>query len=358
MIDNVDLLRLQMTQGLGRVGLRRLMEAFEQTQGSLAVGSRELFRLAGIREGLEKNIPSVHAPELVRARRTLEGLAVRMLSLWDEDYPAHLRAIDDAPPLLYLRGDLPRCPCVAIVGSRKASSASLELAYEISRDLGSAGVSTISGLARGVDGRAHEGSLASGQATVGVLGCGIDRIYPPEHAGLYGRILEEGAILCEVPPGTAPLAYNFPGRNRIISGLAQAVLIVEAAKGSGSLITAEFALEQGRELMAIPGAVRSAGSLGPNQLIKEGATLITCAQDILDVLGVLSAPCVPARPMLCELDRDAQNVLAQLDFEPLHIDEVAFKCGLTPMELSDNLLDLELQGLICQLPGMRYVLKK
>jgi len=360
------LLRLSLTRGLGRVGLRRLMEAFGSPDEVLLARPRELVERAGLRAAAAGGLLPAGDARVGKLCQAMEAMGARLLSLWDEDYPPLLRQIPDAPPLLYLRGRLPDAPLVAIVGSRDASREGLGLAFDIARKLAEAGVGTVSGLARGVDGAAHEGTLAGGGQTVAVLGCGPDRVYPPEHARLFRDILSKGAVLAEVPPGSEPLASNFPGRNRIISGLAGAVLIVEAKEGSGSLITADFALEQGREVLAVPGAVRFSGSQGPNRLIREGATLVTCARDVLEALGmdgrVARPVCAPVSPPasrvpegLCE---SARKLCELLGPDPLHMDEIARKTGLTPMDLSDSLLDLELAGAIVQLPGARYVLKK
>jgi DNA processing protein len=196
---------------------------------------------------------------------------------------------------------------------------------------------------------------------VAVLGCGIDRIYPPENSRLFLRILDKGAILSEYPPGTPPMAGHFPGRNRIISGLCRGVLVVEAAARSGSLITADFALDQGREVFAIPGPVRDAGSQGVNRLLKDGACLVTESADILQALWPhLPSPCERQQEdaLAGTLSPDALQVYRQVGNEPLHVDDLVRKCALTPMEVSAILLHLELANGVEQLPGMRYVRKR
>jgi len=234
----------------------------------------------------------------------------------------------------------------------------LQITREISAELASRGITIVSGLARGIDTAAHIGALDASGSTVAVLGCGIDRVCPPENSRLFHRILEKNAIISELPPGAPPLAGHFPGRNRIISGLSHGVLIVEAADGSGSLITSDFALEQGREVFAVPGSVKSKTSSGSNRLIKEGAQVVTEANDILQMLW----PKLPSEKQQLSdsefikgLDNNQHKVYQLLDAEPHHIDEIGRKCNLTPMEVSAILLDLELLGGVQALPGRYYI---
>ncbi|MDY0267516.1 DNA-processing protein DprA [Trichloromonas sp.] len=352
-------LRLHLTRGLGRVGLNRLMAAFASPEAILAAVPRDWTRRAGIRPAVAEALPAADAPLLRQAEELLERDDVRLISFWDEaDYPPLLRQLPDPPALLYRRGQLTDQPALAVVGARQATTAGRRLTDEICAELAARGIAIVSGLARGIDTAAHEGALRGSGQTVAVLGCGIDQVYPPENRRLFQRIAEEGALLSEYPPGTAPLAGHFPARNRIISGLAQGVLIVEAAEGSGSLITADFALEQGREVFAVPGPVYAETSGGVNRLLKEGAHLVTEPADILEVLW----PGTPSRgqrqkeeSLLEKLSGTALTVYRNLGREPLHIDELARKTGLTPMELSAILLHLELRGGVEQIPGMRYL---
>jgi DNA processing protein len=352
-------LRLHLTRGLGRTGLIRLMGAFGSLEAILSASPAMWCARAGIREAVAADFPAANDPRLTAALNILGKTGARIIPLWDKErYPALLRAIHDPPALLYVRGDLPAGEALAVVGARQASSAGRQLTRETCRELASRGIVIVSGLARGIDTAAHEGAIEGQGPTLAVLGCGIDRIYPPENNRLFHRILEQGAILSEYPPATPPLPGHFPGRNRIISGLCRGVLIVEAAEGSGSLITADFALEQGREVFAVPGAVFSPTSQGVNRLLKDGARLVTEARDILDVLW----PQFPSRSVRRREDSfaenlagDALNVYLKLGNDPLHIDELARTSGLTPMEVSAILLNLELQGGAEQLPGMRYV---
>jgi len=351
------LLCLHLTPGLGRTALFKLHNYFADFTAALQAAPQQL-REAGLSGRLIDQIQAVDAPQIVTVRRRLEALQVRLISYWDDDYPALLREIHDPPALLYLRGKLPGKDCFAVVGSRRATAAGLQLTWEISTVLANHAICIVSGLARGVDSAAHRGALDAGGSTIAVLGCGIDRIYPPENARLHAKLLEENAIISEYPPGTPPLAGHFPGRNRIISGLSRGVLIVEAAEKSGSLITGDFALEQGRELFAIPGAVQSPYSKGTNRLLKEGAQLVTEPVDILQALW----PNQPSRQQQTntdqfveQLDANSLNIYLQLGHEPLQVDEIGQKCGLTPMELSASLLDLELRGGAKLLPGNAYI---
>jgi DNA processing protein len=356
--SQLDLLRLHLSPGIGRSVLFKLQRHF----GSFSVAasaSASAWQQAGVAPRLRHTLLDPAAEEFAACRKKMADLAIRLISFWDTDYPALLRTIYDPPALLYLRGRLPQADGFAIVGSRQATAAGLACAREVAKGLALRNICVISGMARGVDSAAHSGALAAGGTTVAVLGCGVDRIYPPESTQLYQEILAGGGILSEHPPGTPPVAGHFPGRNRIISGLAHGVLIVEAARGSGSLITAEFALEQGRELFAMPGEVRHPNSHGPHQLLKEGAQLVTEANDILHALWPGQAACrqrsTPHQDLANSLAGNALSVYRQVQETPLHQDEIARKCALTPMELSAILLDLELRGGIRQLPGGHYV---
>lgn len=350
-------LRLHLTRGLGRTGLLRLHEIYGSAEAALAASAESWRQEAGIRPTVASSLTSRDAAEKVKDQ--LLSLGVSLIPLWDrERYPALLRSIHDPPTLLYVRGNLPATPSLAVVGSRRASRTGMALTDRICSELAACGITIVSGLARGIDTAAHLGALEGGGLTVGVLGCGIDIIYPPENKRLAARMIERGALMSEYPPGTPPLAGHFPGRNRLISGLCQGVLVVEAAEGSGSLLTVDFALEQGREVFAVPGAVSAETSGGVNRLLKEGAHLVTEARDILDQLWPRSTPVIKHKepdPMEQSLQGEALSLYRQLGESPLHVDELARKCGLTPMGVSAILLHLELQGGVRQLPGMRFV---
>jgi DNA processing protein len=351
-------LRLQLTPGLGRVGLIRLIEHFGTAQQALQAAKAGWPKQPGLRAGLAAMIPPASSPRVRQAAETLARMGGWLITLWDDDYPQALRHVADPPAILYGCGSWPRGPALAIVGTRQPTEFGRRFTENLAAELAAGDVVVVSGLARGIDTAAHRGALSAGGRTLAVLGCGVDRVYPPENERLYHQIIEQGAIISEYPPGSEPLPGHFPGRNRIISGLSRGTLVVEAARDSGSLITAEFALEQGREVMAVPGGVDRRTSYGPNLLIKQGAHPVTEAGEILHILGIPGSgrgagtgpgakDAHPAGP--------AGAVLGMLTLTPRHSDELAGESGLTPMELSAILLHLELQGFAEKLPGGRYI---
>jgi len=344
-------LRLHLARGLGRRGLLELQEIFQSPEEALHAGPANWPEKIGGRLTVNINLPGADGVDFRAAVVALEKCASRIVSLWDDGYPEALKTIHDPPALLYVRGTCSPAPALAIVGSRRCSPAGMATTRRFAREIAGSGMTIISGLARGVDSQAHEGALDVGGATIAVLGCGIDCIYPPENRSLFRRISEQGGIVSEYPPGTPPLPGHFPGRNRIISGLSRGVLVVEAARGSGSLITAEFALEQGREIFAVPGAIAAPNSDGVNNLLKQGAHLVTEAQDILSHLRPTTGT-IGIRNALSLLENLSEQ---EKNDEPVQIDDLARKSGLTPMELSAILLQLELRGAASQLPGMRYI---
>jgi DNA processing protein len=287
-----------------------------------------------------------------------------LLTRQDPRYPPLLATIHDPPPLLFLHGDPEtlQLPQLAIVGSRNPSRFGQETAADFARHLVTAGLTITSGLAIGIDGQAHSGALAAGGKTIAVTGTGLDRVYPASQRELSHRIAESGALLSEFPTGTPPLAGNFPRRNRIISGLSVGTLVVEAAQRSGSLITARLALEQGREVFAIPGSIHNPLARGCHALIRQGAKLVETANDILEELGSLlgtlheepSAPTVIASQKCTELDSDYQQLLDCVEFDPITADQLIAESGLTAEAVSSMLLLLELEGYISSAPGGRY----
>jgi len=350
-------LRLHLTSGLGRRGLLHLLGIYGSPEEALRHPPTRWPQAAGLRRFDSLQVPDADSPQLHATINLLDRLKVRIIPCDADDYPSLLRTIHDPPALLYLSGRPLPTEALAIVGARKASPAGLQLTAEISRDVARRGIGIISGLARGIDSAAHRAALDVGGHTVAVLGCGIDQIYPPENALLLEQVAIDGSLISEYPPGTAPLPGHFPGRNRIISGLCRGVLVVEATEKSGSLITADFALEQGREVFAIPGAVAAANSGGVNSLLKQGAGLVTDANDVLDALWperAIPVANTQPQPEISLTDQEV-SIIRHLGLEPLHIDDLARKSGLTPMELSVILLQLEVRGGVTQLPGMRYI---
>ena len=359
-MDNLSSwLRLQLTPGLGRVGLTRLIEHYHTPENAIEAAPRGWPKKPGLSPDKARAVPPEADPRVTRAIACLDKMNVWSTSFWDETYPDILRPLPDPPALLYICGELPQdCPMLGVVGTRHPTHVGRTFTEQLAEQLAHSGVATVSGLARGIDTAAHRGTLAGGGKTIAVLGCGIDRVYPSENKELFRQITQQGAVVSEYPPGTAPLPGHFPGRNRIISGLSNAVLVVEAARKSGSLITAEFALDQGKEIMAVPGGVDHKTSYGTNLLIKEGAHPITEASEVLQILGhdpTLASSRKSNQQGAERLTQPAHDVLEMLDLTPRHCDELAGQSGLTPIELSAILLHLELQGLAEKLPGGRYI---
>lgn len=278
--------------------------------------------------------------------------SARRIARRDESYPSLLAAIHDPPPRLYLRGeggavdDLAR-PAVALVGARACSAYGRSVARSLARELAAAGLVVVSGLARGIDGEAHRGALDAGGTTVAVLGCGVDRDYPAAHAELARRIAASGLVVSEYEPGVEPAPWRFPARNRIIAGLCRATVVVEARERSGALITADFALEEGRDVFAVPGEITSALSAGTNALLRLGATPATCAADILELYGLETASVAPRA-----LGEEAEAVLARLADGALTADELVRVAGIDSGRAAAALTELELAGRVSQEGGL------
>ena len=291
--------------------------------------------------------------EAERALERGDRAGAQVVAWFDALYPERLRAIADPPPVLWIRGHpgVLSSPSVAIVGARAASAGARHVATELGADLAAAGLVVVSGMARGVDGAAHLGALSTGR-TVAVLGCGVDVTYPPEHASLARRIADGGALVAEFPPGTSPQAHHFPLRNRIISGLSLGVVVVEAREDSGSLITARCALDQGRDVMAVPGAVPGGRNRGAHALLRDGARLVEGAADVLDELGLARG----GRWTALAAPDPADRVLSALNpGEPTGIEELTERTGFQTASLLARLASLEMAGLVSREPGGLFV---
>jgi DNA processing protein len=348
--------------------LSRLLLAAGSVEAALGRPPEEAAALAGAAP--EEVAPFLHplpAPGLDAARRRLEACGGRVVAICDPEYPALLREAPDPPPLLFVRGrPLGDAPAVALVGSRRATRAGLEAARLVADGLARAGVVVVSGFAHGIDAAVHAAALEAGGETWGVLGCGIDVPYPAAHDRLRARILEGGALLSELPPGTGPEPWHFPVRNRIIAGCARVLVVVEAALKSGSLISARCAAEAGRDVAAVPGPVIGDHASGSNALLKDGAILVRDAADVLRELpdedlrrlrpgGLPDAPGAMHPPD----DPDAARVLLALDAaEPVAADALAAETGLTAARLSAALVLLELEGLAEALPGALFARRR
>jgi DNA processing protein len=353
---------LSMAAGIGPVRFQRLLEACGGAQKAWHASDLEL-AAAGLERKTAESLRRLRqrtTPDAIGGR--LAQLGIRALTLLDQDYPPSLREVGDPPPVLFVRGRLAAndTPAVALVGTRRATAYGYAVAERLARGLAAAGVTVISGLAKGIDTAAHQAALQGGGRTVAVLGNGLDQVYPAENTGLARRIVDEdaGALVSEFAPGVPPDAMNFPRRNRIISGLSRCTVIIEAGERSGALITADFALEQGREVMVVPGSVLSPMSAGPNGLLKQGATPVTNVQDILDTLSCQAATTNDDTDALARhvpnLGPKETTVWQALGGEPRHIDELARALGAGPGEVSATLAMLELSGLARQVGAMLY----
>ncbi|MEE9231167.1 MAG: DNA-processing protein DprA [Acidobacteriota bacterium] len=341
-----------------------LLDAFGDPEGIARAAGTALRSIPGLPPRALSDLGSMATPRSLRLAREEVGRAHRLgaavLTCAQREYPDRLReGLADPPPVLYVQGTLQLGddPAVAIVGSRRCSAYGAEVARRLAFDLASRGYTVVSGLARGIDTAAHRGALEAGGRTLAVLGCGIDWVYPAANAGLTREIASRGALLSEFPLGSRPLAFHFPIRNRIISGLSRAVIVVEAAEASGSLITARLAAEQGREVGAVPGAVTSPLSVGANLLIKDGACLVRGWQDVEDLLpDHCKHHPDPSGDTAAELGERARRILEALSpTAPRHIDVVASDLRESAGNLLIDLLDLELKRLVVSLPGKHFL---
>ena len=342
--------KLSLVPGLGGQSLRKLLAAFGLPPQVLAAGRAALARIVSAElAGRIVDCEDSSAVEGTLAWAAVEGHAI--LTLADADYPCALLEIPDPPALLYLHGrcELLARPAIAVVGSRNATPQGVSNAEQFSRSFSAAGFTIVSGLALGIDAAAHRGGLDRVGSTIAVLGTGADIFYPQHNRALGERIAREGLLISEFPLGTPPRGSNFPRRNRIISGLTRGCLVVEAALASGSLITARFAAEQGRDVFAIPGSIHSPHAKGCHALIKQGAKLVESAQDLLQELGMEGAATTPGANSAAQT-----GLLASIGYDPCDVDALCARSGLTPDVVSAMLLQLELDGKVTSLPGGLY----
>lgn len=347
--------------GIGPIKFKQLLGHFGDAGRAWEAEPREL-KSAGLDErAIESLLAMRQKISLDQELAKITRAGVKTITWDNADYPPRLRTIHDPPPLFYLQGEiLPQDEwAVAVVGTRSPRPYGKQMAEEIASDLARSGITVVSGLARGIDSLAHRAALDAGGRTIAVLGSGMDIIYPEEHKPLTQAILKQGAILSEYPLGTPPVAENFPRRNRVISGLALGTVIVEAGEDSGALITADYALEQGRELFAVPGNVTSPKSRGTNKLLQEGgAKLIFSAADILEELNLtMIQEQRQVAAVLPENETEAL-VLNTLSAEPMHVDEIGRQTHLPIATVSGTLSLLELKGLVRQVGGMHYTLAR
>lgn len=352
-----DWLRLTLVPGIGPERQRDLLASFGLPGRIFDAGRVAVSAVIGNRLA---NLLFDHdnAAQVAAALAWAAEPGNAIVTLADADYPQVLLQTADPPSLLYVKGrrELLNRPALAMVGSRNATPQGIQNAEAFAAALSAAGLTVISGLALGIDAAAHAGALRGAGSTVAVIGTGADRIYPARNAALARRVVEDGVLISEFPLGTPAAAYNFPRRNRIISGMARGVLVVEAALGSGSLITARQAGEQGREVFAIPGSIHSPLSKGCHQLIKTGAKLVESAQDVLEELHWHgpAATGVEALSLALPVDAGAAQVLAALGHDPADVDTLVQRTSLTPEALFAILTTLELDGRVARLPGGRF----
>ena len=344
-------------KGIGPVRFQKLLDFFGKPEIAWQAPS-EALREAGLGAKIAENVVRTRSSiDLDREWESIQKEGITVLTWEDEEYPRRLKEIDQPPPVLYVKGKLSpedEWP-VAIVGTRRVTAYGRQVTDEIASTLSRNGLTIISGMARGVDAIAHQAALNAGGRTIAVLGCGVDRVYPPEHKGLSERIVEQGALISDYAPGTPPEASNFPPRNRIISGLSMAVVVAEAGQRSGALITASFAADQGRDVFAVPGNIMSPQSRGTNRLIQEGAFLIVKPNDVLEVLSLTMVTQHRAARVVLPANAVEAQLFQTLGHEPLHIDEIGARTDLPINKVTATLALMELKGMVRQVGGMNYV---
>jgi len=346
--------------GIGAVIFARLINKFGTAMAIFEQSTEDILESEIIsRSCAEKIVSFKKWDETANSLGQAIPSGVDFITLSDDAYPSKLKNINDPPPYLFYVGNIEilNRPSIAIVGSRKPSDYGFRMASKMAGEMASSGIVIISGLAYGIDGASHQATLEAGGLTAAVFGCGLDIFYPPGHSALARRIAETGCLLSEFEKGTKPERFNFPVRNRIVSGLADGVLVIEAAEKSGALVTASLALEQGREVLAIPGSVDSKLSFGTNNLIKQGATTVTSVQDIFDCFKWHKATsAIEKTPDISRLSKNEQTIFTSITVQPIHLDEIGRNAGLGHGITAEVLLNLEMKGLIIRKPG-NYVVK-
>ena len=348
---------MNLVKGIGAVRFRTLVEHFGDPETAWKAKPEALYATG---------LPAQIVDELLKVRTSMSLDAVweqiekddiTLLTWEDEAYPRRLKQIDNHPPVLYMRGSILPADdwAVAVVGTRRLSSYGQQVAEDVGAFLARNGVTVVSGLAAGIDSIAHKAALDAGGRTIAVLGNGVDRIYPPENRKLAAEIMERGAVIADYAPGTPPDRNNFPPRNRIISGLSLAVVVVEAGKRSGALITANFAADQGREVFAVPGSVYRPGSVGTNRLIQKGAHPLLAPEDLLDALNLSMVTEQQTARTVLPANATEAAIFGQLSQDPLHVDTIGLQTNLPIEKVSATLALMELKGMVRRVGGMQYV---
>ncbi len=355
----LDLLHLSTVPGLGQQRIRNLMRRFHSVEAIFKASIRELVEVEGIDRTLAQSIKRGGDRRFAETQALLlKKAGAAVITFWDSDYPSLLRRISDPPLFLFVKGSIAvlKEPCVAIVGTRSPTSYGKAVVENLAAELARNGITIVSGLARGIDTSAHRAVLQAGGKTAAVLGSGVDYVYPEENRHLAEEITAGGAVISEFPMGTKPEAPYFPRRNRIISGLSLGTLVIEAGAKSGALITADQALEQGREVFAVPGNINSPKSVGCNALIQQGAKLVLKVEDILEELHIESKkPAERPQEPLPNLSEKELRIYLSLSHEPLHIDKIAAASGLPVGEVLGILLSLELKNVVLQTAGKHFM---
>jgi DNA processing protein len=346
-----------LVKGIGAVRFQRLLERFGDAKSAWDAAPAELAEAGLSLKLIERLIAVREKVDLARIWDQIQKKEIHVLTWLDETYPQRLKEIEQPPPVLYVRGELmPEDTwAVAIVGTRRVTPYGRQVTEEVASFLAANGINVVSGLARGVDAIAHNAALKAGGRTLAVLGSGVDRIYPPENRALAEKIFGHGAVLSDYAPGTPPESSNFPPRNRIISGLSMAVVVIEAGETSGALITAEFAAEQGREIFAVPGNILAPQSKGTNKLIQQGALPLLSVDDIMQALNLTRVGQHKAARKVLPADEIEAKLLTAIGEEPLHVDEIRNQTGLPVEKVSATLVMMELKGMVRQVGNMHYV---
>ncbi len=359
-IDPGDLLRLCIIPGIGSKKVRALLTRFKTPSNVFKASYRELLQIEGVSKLLAANIKKFRNEEFVSGQlELLRKKNARILSFWDNEYPDLLKKIEDPPVILYIKGEIRQNikKSIAVVGTRNPSTYGKLVTERLARELALKEFTVVSGLARGVDTIAHDAVLSVGGTTVAVLGSGVDVIYPYENLKLSEAITGCGAVISEFPMGTKPEAVYFPRRNRIIAGLCLATLVIEAGKKSGALITADRALEQGRDVFAVPGNINNPKSAGCNELIQQGAKLVRSIDDILEEFSFTTERTKNIEQQLSQipLSKHEEKIFNLLSNEPLHIDQISEQGGLPISQVLSVLLSLELKNLVKQMVGKNFI---
>jgi DNA processing protein len=346
-----------LVKGIGAVRFQRLLERFGDAESAWGAGPAELAEAGLSLKLIERLVAVREKVDLARIWDQIPKKGIHILTWLDETYPERLKEIEQPPPVLYLRGELiPEDTwAVAVVGTRRVTPYGRQVTEEVAYFLAANGITVVSGLARGVDAIAHSAALRAGGRTLAVLGSGVDRIYPPENRAIAEQIFERGAVLSNYAPGTPPESSNFPPRNRIISGLSMAVIVIEAGETSGALITDEFAAEQGREVFAVPGNILAPQSKGTNKLIQQGALPLLSVDDIMQTLNLTRVGQHKAARKALPADEVEAKLLTAMGEEPLHVDEIRNRNGLPVEKVSATLVMMELKGMVRQVGSMHYV---